>query len=150
MKIIFLLISFMAITNLVMAQLKWKIKLGTKTVLQTAGENESKNVFRLSRTQIGIKSNLIISYQVAADEKDWVRNLMIDDSTGAGIAESPTASAIKQGTVEVKYTITNKKLKELLKKHKKIKLFYTSIPSDPEQAALVRVRKVHICTFSLR
>ena len=45
MKIIFLLISFMAITNLVMAQLKWKIKLGTKTVLQTAGENESKNVF---------------------------------------------------------------------------------------------------------
>lgn len=44
---------------------------------------------------------------------------MIDDSTGAGIAESPTASAIKQGTVEVKYTITNKKLKELLTKHKK-------------------------------
>lgn len=150
MKKILLFLFFMAAANLVKAQLPWKIKLGSKVVFQTKGEDVIKNTLKLKSSLIGTKNKLILAYKVAADEKDWIREVMIDDSTGAGIAENATAFEIKKVPTEVSYTMSNKTLKEILKKYKKIKIYFTSIPSDPAKAALVRIRPVHICSISLQ
>lgn len=150
MKNFLLLFSFINITTFVNAQLPWKIKLGSKTVLQTKNEDLIKNIVRLNSHQIGTKNKLALSYKMAADEKDWIREVMIDDSTGAGIAENTNAFQIKKNTTESSYTMSNKTLGDLLKKYKKIKIYFTSIPSDPAKAALVRIRPVHICTISLQ
>ena len=150
MKNSLLLFSFISIATLVNAQIPWKIKLGSKTALQTKGEDPLKNVVTLNSHQVGIKNKLALAYKIAADEKDWIRGVMIDDSTGAGIAENATAFQIKKGVAEVNYTLSNKTFRDILKKYKKIKIYFTSIPSDPAKAALVRVRPVHICTISLQ
>ncbi|HEV7783657.1 MAG TPA: hypothetical protein VGO58_20450, partial [Chitinophagaceae bacterium] len=90
-----------------------------------------------------------LSYTPAADEKEWVRTLMIDDSTGAGIIELPEIKSVKKSKAQITYTIPNKQLKEILAHNKKIMIYFTSIPSDPAKAALVRIRPVHICTIGL-
>ncbi len=150
MKKNFLLILLIAVTGMVKAQLPWKIKLGSKTILQTKGDDETKNVLRLKNIQVGTKNNLCLSYRVTADEKDWVRTVMIYDTAGVNIADNPVGSKIQKGTLQVNYIIRNKTLKALLARHKKIKIYFTSIPSDPEKAAIVRVRRVHICTVLLQ
>lgn len=147
-KILFILL--IAVTGMVQAQLPWKIKVGSKTILQTTGEDEKKNVVRLKNIQVGTKSNFYLSYRVTPDEKDWIRTVMIYDTAGVNIADNPVGSKIQKGTPQVNYIIPNKTLKALLARHKKIKIYYTSIPSDPEKAAVVRVRRVHICTVLLQ
>lgn len=129
------------------AQLAWKVKLGSKVVLQTKGENENKNKVQIKFLNTDRKSNLVFSYHPATDEKAWVRTLMVDDSSGAGIIGSPEDVAVKKTKTEICFTISNKQLREIKKTHHFIKIYYTSIPSDPAKAALVRVRKVHVCTI---
>ncbi len=147
MKKFLLFCLLITIATFSQAQLPWKAKLGNKIILQTAGEDASKNVVKIKASQLSSKNNFIISYIMPANEKDWVRTLMIDDSSGAGITIDPPA--IKKGKTEASFTVSGKMLKGYLSKHKKIQFFYTSIPSDPQKAMLVRVRKVHICTISL-
>ena len=149
MKKFIFFILFVSMATQMNAQLSWTIRLGSKTLLRMADEDESKNVLRLNNSQIG-KNNLTLTYRITHDEKDWKRTLMIYDTAGISGTENPMASKIKKGTVTVTYTVSNKILKELLAKYKKIKIYFTSLPSDPEKAALVRVRKVHICTVSIR
>ena len=135
---------------MVKAQLPWKIKLGSKTILQTTGEDEKKNVVRLKNIQVGTKNNFYLSYRVTPDEKDWIKTVMMYDTAGVNITDNPVGSKIQKGTPRVNYIIPNKTLKVLLAGHKKIKIYYISIPSDPEKAAIVRVRRVHICTVLLQ
>jgi hypothetical protein len=135
------------IPGLSQAQLPWKIKLGSKTILQTTGVDANKNIVKIKASQLRSKNNLVLSFTMPADEKDWVRTIMIDDSTGAGVTINPPA--IKKGKTVASFTVSGKKLKEYLTKHRKIQFFYISIPSDPKKAMLVRVSKAHICTISL-
>ena len=150
MKKILLLLLLISVTHMVKAQLPWKVKLGSKYVLQTTDEDTEKNVLVLTSSKIGTKNSLTLSYKIPADEKDWVRTVMFDDMNGSTIAENPSITIAKKGTSTVSYFITNKQLKQILKKYKKLTVYFTSIPSDPEKAAMVRVRKVHICTISLQ
>lgn len=147
MKKIVLLSFFIAAANLLEAQLPWKVKLGSKIILKTTGEDAVKNVVKIKASLLSSKNNFRLSYTMPADEADWIRTLMVDDSTGAGTMIDPPK--IKKGKTEASFTISGKKLKELLTKHHKLKLYFTSIPSDPEKAMLVRPRKVHICTIYL-
>lgn len=92
---IFFFILFIS-TTLLQAQLPWKIRLGNKTVLQTSGEDQAKNIIRLTIKQIGAGNKLILSYKIPADEKDWIRELHFDDTTGSGIIESPELTQVKK------------------------------------------------------
>jgi len=131
------------------AQLPWTIRLGSKIVLQSKGEDEVKNVLSLKNSQV-LKNDLILTYRVKPDEKDWERTVMIYDPAGVNIAENPVGNTIKRGMVSRSFTINNKILKELMAKHKKIKIYFTSIPTDPEKAAVVRVKRVHIFTIAVK
>jgi hypothetical protein len=147
MKRIVFTIALIAATLISHAQLSWKIKLGNKTILQTSGENEPSNKVRVKMSDLSNSKNLVISYHRPSNDNDWNRNLIIDDSTNAGLIIDPPK--LKRGSTEASFTITGKQLKELLKKNRVIKFQYTSIPSDPKQAMLVRVRVIHICTIYL-
>src|SRR5262245_47920202 len=137
MKKFLLLCLMISVASLSHSQLAWKMKLGNKTILQTAGEDAGKNIVKIKASQLSSKNNLVLSFTMPADEKDWVRTLMIDDSTGAGITIDPPK--IKKGKTEATFTLSGKKLKEYLTKYKKILFFFISIPSDPEKAMVVRV-----------
>jgi hypothetical protein len=150
MKKILLLLLLISVTHMVKAQLPWKVKLGSKYVLQTTEEDEEKNILVIKNSKIGTKNNLTLSYKIPADEKEWVRTVMFDDMNGSTIAENSSLSVAKKGTSTISYFIANKQLSLLLNKYKKITVYVTSIPSDPEKAAMVRVRKVHVCTISLQ
>ncbi len=150
MKKIIFFTFFIASTFLVQAQLRWTIRLGTKTILQTKGEDEINNVLKLTKDQIGDINNLTLSYRPTPDEKSWKRTVTVDDSTGAGIMEVPADNKKGKSSATICYTIPNAELKKLLLFQHTLKIYSTSLPTDPAKAALVRVRKVHISTISLQ
>ena len=102
MKKFLLFCLLIAIAGSSQAQLPWKIKLGSKTILQTDGEDAGKNKVKILSTQLSSKNSFTISYTMPADEKDWTRTLMIDDSTGAGITIDPPT--IKKGKTEASFS----------------------------------------------
>ena len=152
MKTAILFLTFITATLFSNAQLPWKIKLGNKTILQTTGEDKAKNVAAVKSKKIDSKASLVIIQKIQPDEKEWVRTIMIDDTTGVGIMPNPEAIIIKRTRNEISYTVPVSELRKIVTKHKKIEIWFTSIPSDPAKAAIVRVRKVHIATvdFSQR
>lgn len=127
----------------------WKAKLGTNKTWTFKGEDTKKNIVSVPRSLLAKNISLMLGYKPAADEKEWKRSLLINDSTGAGIIELPELTKAKKDKTGIWYTITAKQLKEILQRHKKITIHYRSIPTDPEKAALVRVRPVFICTVNL-
>lgn len=127
----------------------WKAKLGNNKIWTFKGEDKEKNIVSVPGSMLAKKVSLVLGYKPAADEKEWKRTLLINDSTGAGIIELPELTKTKKDKTGIWYTITTKQLKEILLRHKKITIHYTSIPSDPAKAALVRVRPVFICTVTL-
>lgn len=144
MKKIILALLLIATVNTLHAQISWKIKLGNKTILQTNGEDHAKNIARVKSKKIDAKAKLVISYRIQPDEKDWIRNVMIDDTSGAGILPNPDLLQVKRTRTEVVYTLPVTELRKLVTKHKVFDIWFTSIPSDPAKAAVVRVRKVHV------
>ncbi len=147
MKKILLLSFLLAIAGISQAQFPWRIRVGGKTILHTTGEDRIKNIATIKLNQLSPKNNLTLTYKMAVKEKDWKRTLIVDDSTGAGIINNPPL--VKKGAIDASFIVNGKLLRELLLKYKKIQFSYTSIPSDPKKAMLVRVRPVHIVTITL-
>lgn len=127
----------------------WKVKLGENKIWTFKGDDENTKIVSVPRSMLAKKVSLALGYKPAADEKEWKRTLMINDSTGAGILELPELTKTKKDKTGIWYTITGKQLNEILKRHKKVRIYYRSIPSDPAKAALVKIRPVFICAVTL-
>ena len=121
----------------------WKIKWNKKTILETGKENEPLNSKKIKKADLDKNYCLEISYKESdkKKEQEWKRSFLFFDETDAELLR-------KDSTRELK--ITAAELKEIFTGKKKIRIYTIAIPTDPELAARVRVRRVHLCTLELQ
>jgi hypothetical protein len=137
MKVLFsFLLSFIG----VIAQDNWKVSLDKKVLLNASEENEAKNVINISPADLKTKKTFVLNYKEAAPQKGWERTISIYDEKDNELKKQKGKSL----------TLKVSELKSLLNKFKTIKIYTTSLPTDPKIKAQIRVRRVHLCTLILQ
>jgi hypothetical protein len=147
MKKMFLLLSLSFAYMLPQAQIQkadsWKIKWNNKVILETNKNDEAANTRKIKMA--GLKKNyfLEISYKEsdAQKEKAWKRSFIFFDENDKELLRKDSTRNAK---------ITAAELKKLSGDKKKIMIYTIAIPTDPDLAARVRVRRVHLCTLELQ
>jgi hypothetical protein len=141
MKIISAFISMLFLASVVNGQSdSWKIIHNNKLLLNATVEDESKNLLQIKRTEFDKSGQLTIEYKEETPPEDWRRTIAIVDANDSTLFENTGSNTLD---------ISNATMKELIGGREKIKIYTWSLPKDPAKAALVRVRRVHLCTISL-
>lgn len=141
MRKLFLLPLLLLSMLLASAQASWRIKLNDKTVLLASKENEAANTKKIMPAAWNKnKGCLEIIYKDDKSEKDWYRSFFIGDDSGNDLIRKDSVNKLE---------ISTKTLKKALNGKKKIIIYTAAVPSDPELAARVRIRRVHLCTLEL-
>jgi hypothetical protein len=136
----FLLFLTLALSTSVMAQNdNWKVSHNGKVRLSASEENE-KNLVEIKAAELNKKGLLSIAYKEVTPQADWQREIMIFD---------PSDNEFKRGKGSL-LKIQNADLKKLFGKSKTLMIYTMSLPKDPNLAATVRVRRVHLCTLVLK
>ena len=112
--------------------------------------NRSKNIIKIKKAHLSKQGILTVSYIKTPADSIWNRSVMLADSSGNMIGENIEAAVSENNPQLINFPLTNTIFKELLVKHKKLKIYTVAIPSDPAKAAAVRVRRVHVCTIELK
>jgi hypothetical protein len=119
------------------AQYTWCVSLNGKTKLKNVSENKQRNTIAVTKAEL----NKAGFFHIKFNRYDTAmrRTIMVDDSLGSGL----------QNWEEVKrsWQITTAELKQILHRGGNIIFYFTEIPRDVNQAMLVRVRPVHLCTI---
>ena len=142
MKRLYWILIFFFSTMFANAQNSWKIKLNGKLVLAATAEDEAKNISKIKKTELNTKGSLDVLYKTSKPSAEWIRSLMFYGETDNEVFRKDSVTA----TTQIKLT----KIKELFGAGKKIRIYTISIPADPNLAARVRVRRVHLCTLELK
>jgi len=118
------------------------VRHNNRTVLQTKAEDEVKNTIPVRLTTLNVKSSFIITYRKMPDANDrnkWVRSI------GLYTESDSVLCSRKSSSIKIADTV----LKKMLKQNRVIKVYTWAVPKDPVEAARVRIRRVHLCTFEL-
>jgi len=120
----------------------WKVCWNKKVLLKTGKEDETANTKKINAADLNKKYSLEISYKESSDKdlKDWKRSILFFNESDNPLRKDSTRS-VKLSAAELKTLFGDKK---------KIKIYTVAIPSDPNRAAQVRVRRVHLCTLELQ
>jgi hypothetical protein len=118
----------------------WKLCLDKKQLLKTSTEDEQKNVITLTSAQLKKSKQLQLVYSQAAPDKAWERTISLYDTNDQELTT-------QKGN---KFTIKTSSLASLLQQHKTIKFYTLYSPTDPKMKAMVRLRRVHLCTLVLQ
>lgn len=140
MKALFTLLFASLVSFCAEAQDSWMVVHGGKVRLKGTQEDEKKNVVSIKSADLKKTGHLLVTYIEAEKQKDWKRTIMFVGPNDEELlrVEGPVAK------------VQNAKLKALAAKSKTIKVYTISLPSDPDVAATVRVRRVHLCTLSVK
>ncbi len=121
----------------------WKVSFASRVLLVADEEDQSKNTVSILAADLTKPDNcFMLSYREMNKpvKKKWKRSILIFDESDNELLKKESSS-IK---------LTPDELSDLFKEKKIIKIFTVSIPSDPSEAALVRVRRIHLCTLELK
>ena len=121
----------------------WKVRWNKKTILETGTENETENTKKIKKTDLNKNYTLELYYKEADLEKEthWNRSFLLFDEKDNQLLKKDSSSLVKISSAELKNAFANKN---------KIRIYTIAIPLDPELAARVRVRRVHLCTLELQ
>ncbi len=121
----------------------WKISWNKKVIAETNKKTEAAGIGKIKTADLKKNYSLEIVYKEAdiQKEKEWIRSFMIVDESDKELARKDSIRTWK---------ITSAQLKKLFGNKKKIILYTIAIPSDPDLAARVRVRRVQLCTLELK
>lgn len=122
-----------------MTQDSWKVCFDKKNLLETSEENEEKNLLKISAADLKKYKSFIISYTETEPQKGWRRTIAIYDTNDKELSK-------QTGN---KLTLKSSTVKNLLQTSKTLKIYTVSLPTDPNLAAQIRVRRVHLCTLVL-
>ncbi len=139
MKTLLTFLLFLGTACMATAQDNWKLIHNGTSKLQAKGEAPEENIVSVRIADLNKTGALAIAYTAAEAQKGWVRTIMLVDDTDTELATFKGAS----------YTIKNADLRSHFKKSNTIHVYTMALPSDPKQAALVRVRRVHLATLKL-
>lgn len=123
------------------AQDSWTIKINNKIIFTANRENETANVKKLKASGLDKKGCLEVIYHDKNQEPDWIRSFILTDEDGNDIIRKDSTTALKIDLKTVKKEFHNRK---------KIIIYTFKIPADPDLAARVRIRRVHLCTLELQ
>ena len=145
MKLIFsILVPLFSLTAMAQKYDSWEIFHNRKEVasfnLKKESEDEKK-VLLLNRA-LEEPGFFIITYTPAAEQADWTRNFVISDSTGKDLRKFENLGS--------QLKMLNDDIARLMGDRKKIKIYTWAVPSDPNLAASVRVRRILVCTIYTR
>ncbi len=136
----FLLLLTIALSTSVMAQNdSWKVTHNGKVRLSASEENE-KNRVEIKAAELNKKGLLSVAFKEGAPQADWQREIMIFDPSDNELKRSK-GSLLK---------LQNTDLKKLFAQSKTLMIYTIALPKDPNLAATVRVRRVHLCTLVLK
>lgn len=144
-----LFLTAIASWMLATAQLKamqsdtWKIKWGKRTIVETGKEDEVANKKTAKKDELNRNYCLEIAYAEAdaTKEKEWTRSfLLFDDQDHELLRVDSTRLA----------RIPAADLKKALGEGKIVKVYTIALPTDPDMAARVRVRRVHLGTIEFK
>ena len=139
MKAVYLFVLTILFATAAQAQ-SWKLKLDAKTVLSAKEESEEKNVVRLKAADLKKAKQAVLLYTDPEANKDWERTITLYD----------TADKVLATMKGHKFTMTTTALKKYLAQSKTIMLYTAALPKDPDVAARVRVRRVHLATITMQ
>lgn len=132
---LFVLLSFGGIT--VFAQDGWKVCFDKKILLSASEESEEKNVIRIFSADLKKYKKFTVRYKESEPQKGWQRTIMAYDEKNIELIK-------QKGS---KFSMKSGALKNLFQISRIIKIYTISLPTDPNLAAQVRVRRVHLCTL---
>jgi D-alanine-D-alanine ligase-like ATP-grasp enzyme len=133
----FLIIALMSLLPVIgFSQQSWDVTFAKKTLLKKAAENPVKNLVKVSRSSLTTTNKFVLKLNNA----DTAYNITIEATMEDGSGQQSWEYTGKP------LTISGSDLKKLLTGRSKIKFQYMAIPKDPNLAAVVRIRPVHICT----
>ena len=115
----------------------WKIKLNNKMLLSTSGENEKKNIKKITAAEWKKTGYLEIRFKDAYPNT-WKRSFLFFD-------EQDEQLLAKDSITSVKLTIAS--LRKLFAGKKQIRIYTILSPINPGIA--IRIRRVHLCTLQL-
>ncbi len=137
-----ILLTFLSLAFFIMAQSQesWTICYGKKTILKKVSEDRVKNTFAINKSSL--TTNIKFTIQLHA--VDTANNITL-------MANLDNSNTVKEWEYTGKsFNIGSSELKTLFGSGNKLDFYYRSIPKDPEKAAVVRIRPVHICTITLK
>ena len=140
MKLLFFIFQILIMTSAVNAQHSWKITHNGKAKISTSEENESRNRFSIRKTDLAKPGSLWVHYMEWEKQQDWERYIGFFDEKENEVFLD-TASVVQ---------ITNKKFSALTKGVATVKIYTWSLPTDPELAARIRIRRIHLATISIQ
>ena len=140
MKNLLLLLVFLSSAFISQAQNSWKIKLNQKVLLSTSTEDEAKNSKKIKRIELNKPGFLEVLYKEMPVKTGWQRSLLFFDENDTELWRKDSSTS----------KIPNAIFKKISAGKKKIKIYTISLPIDPNKAAAVRVRRVHLCTLELK
>lgn len=124
------------------AQDSWIIKLNNKSVITASKEDEDANVKTINRSELKKAGSLQVFYKEAEPKIGWKRSILLFDENGAELSRIDSLTA--------KSKLSTATLKKGFQGKSKILIYTISLPTDPNLAATIRVRRVHLGTLELR
>ena len=138
MKTLFTLLLIIGAMATSMAQDSWKVVHNGKTRLEATEETE-KNSFVIKSADLK-KAGTLSLFIKDKPQQGWERTVMLVDA-GENELFSAKGDLIR---------LDNARLAKAAGKVKTIKVYSMSLPTDPAQAALVRVRRIHLATILIK
>jgi hypothetical protein len=139
MKIFTLLLS-LTLGFSAFAQDSWKVALNGKELLSTGEEKPDGNIVTLSKTDLAKTANFLVKYTEKEPQTGWKRSIVLVDK-GENEMQTETGRIL---------TVSSKTLLAHLLKAGTLYIYTWALPTDPELAARIRVRRVHLCTIKLK
>ncbi len=123
------------------AQDSWKVYLNKTECLKSNEENESKNIISITQASLNKTGELAITYIEDEPQKDWRRIISIFDKNDNELFKKENVRMLK---------IPNARVKNLFKNKSSLHIYTWALPNDPDLAARIRIRRVHLCTIKLK
>lgn len=121
------------------AQDNWTVTHLKKELLQASTEDTAANRVVLKYGDLKKWGALQLTYQEIPQRAGWKRTVFFIDD-----AQNEVATA--HGN---KFLFRNRKLRHAAKHARRLYVYTSTLPMDPDVAATVRVRRVHLCTLIL-
>jgi predicted DNA-binding ArsR family transcriptional regulator len=137
MKSVLLLLFIFPLFSI--GQETWTVSYNGKLKFKAAEESEKQNAFALTTKDLKSKKGLTIIFNDPNPIKDWKREITVVDT------EDNEFMKVENNTLN----ISPAKLRSIFAKSRVIKIYTMALPKDPNLVAVVRVRRVHLCTLAL-
>ena len=141
MKKISFLSLFVSIIMMSFAQDTWKVYHNKIEKLITGKPDPVNNVISIKQSDLNAPGFFLLSYSEEKSQTNWIRYLAVYDDADNMLIQKKGESKLK---------VDNEILKDMFLKNAVIKVFTWTLPADPDLAARIRVRRVHLCTVELK